>query len=193
MEVAQERIEKKRITMETDIRIEIEFAKRPLGFRVEKVANGVDSDNALSVTKIKEAYGNLREKGLTEGMNVVACNDTDFTSYNFTDKLSVIKSAELPFKLTFTGKEYLYERNPNESRRLSMEVLYPELFAALTTEGSKTREALYNHELVRANSDIRAWLDRKDFKEHLKELMSNQEKLSEFLLSNKVQQKADVE
>lgn len=189
---ALERFVKETKDMNSDYTFSIEFTEKPLGFRVEE-RFVMDENNKkveiLMVTKIQDTHEHLKTKGLVEGLNVVACNDTDFWPLTYPEKLEIIKGAEYPFKLTFTGKKFLKAgggEKGSHARDVSMQILYPEVFAALTTEGSDAREELYNHPLVKQNPEIKKWLDRDDFKEHFQELMSDPDKLRDFLMNKQL-------
>jgi len=179
--------------MNSDYEFTLEFKERPLGFRVEErfiIDENGKKVEILMVTKIQDDHEHLRDQGLVEGLNVIACNDSDFTLLTYPDKLEIIKGAEYPFNLKFQGKKFMRKSGGSpkggHARDVSMQVLYPELFAALTTEGSDAREQLYNHPLAKNNPEIRKWLDREDFKDHFKSLMSDPDKLRDFLVNNKL-------
>jgi len=187
---AMERFEKETRNMNSIFTFTMEFKERPLGFRVEErflTGNDGKEVEVLMVTKIQDTHEHLRKQGLVEGLVVTACNDIDFIPLTYAKKLEIIKGTEYPLKLTFEGKKYLRnsQANPETSntRDVSMQILYPELFAALTTEGSDVREELYNHPLVQSNPEIKQWLDRPDFKELFQELMSDPDKLRDFLMN----------
>lgn len=187
---ALEKLRRDKKRMNSSVKIVEEFKTRPLGFRVGEQfvqSPAGKTIEVLVVARIHDASAHLRKKGLVEGMVITASEDsegrTDFASMKYSEKVEVIKNNKEPFRLTFEGRQYLYETSKASPhpKDLSMEVLYPELFQALTTEGTEQREALYNH-----NQELREWLDRPDFKELLRELMSNPRKLRAFLMDKEL-------
>lgn len=187
---AIESIKKETVDMHVQFDIEREFTARPLGFRVEEqileTKDGKTSD-VLMVTKVDPALA----KEIPTGLIVVKCNDKSFAGLKYSEKLEAIKGAEFPFTLTFRGQEFLRAGlkpsgpaptvRATHARDVSMQVLYPELFAELTKDGSSSREALLKHPVVQNNPEFKSWLERSDFKDLLQELMSDPEKLRQFL------------
>jgi len=189
---AMESIKSETEEMHVQFDISREFTSRPLGFRVEEqvleTKDGKTSD-VLMVTKVDPALA----KEIPTGLIVVKCNDTSFAGLKYSEKLEAIKSAEFPFNLTFRGQEFIRAGTTKattvrakHNRDVSMQVLYPELFAELTKDGSSSREALLKHPLVQGNPEFKSWLERSDFKDLLQDLMSDPEKLRQFLTNKEL-------
>jgi len=173
--------------MNASYTFDYEFKESPLGFRVEErfITEGEKQVEVLMVTKIQDEFEHLREVGLMEGLVVIACGETDFRPLKYPEKLEIIRNSEYPMKLTFEGKNYMKEAGASagHNRDVSMQLLYPELFNALTTEGSEEREDLLKHPLVQSNPEIKKWLERPDFKDLLQDLMTDPDKLRDFLMN----------
>merc|ERR1719461_1649095 len=163
--------------MNKEFEIELEFAKRPLGFRVEEQfiprPDGGE-DDVLVVSMIQDEYEHLRDQGLAEGLIITKCNDTDFTPLSYTQKLDIIKKVQFPIKLTFKGRGYMKRTDSmkslpvvGHSRDVGMQAL--------------SKETLLKHPLVKKNPELKTWLDRPDFKELIEELISDPMKFKEFL------------
>lgn len=179
--------------MHTVFETEREFTSRPLGFRVEEqvleTKDGKSSD-VLMVTKVDPALS----KDIQPGLVVTRCNEKEFEGLKYAEKLEAIKSAEFPFTLRFRGQEFLRAaKGPSggtvratHARDVSMQVLYPELFAELTKDGSMSREALLKHPLVQGNPEFKSWLENPDFKDLLQDLMSDPTKLRAFLTNKEL-------
>lgn len=174
-------------SMNEEFVVEKTFEARPLGFRVEeqilKAADGTSTE-VLMVTKVEPALG----VDVPAGMTVEKCNETEFAGLTYSKKLEAIKTTPFPFTITFKGQGFLKVGSiatkatvrGAHARDMSMQVLYPELFAELTKDGSESREALLKMPVVQANPELKAMLESSDFK-LLKELMSDPEKLRAFM------------
>lgn len=188
---AMEDIQTETENMHVDFAISKEFKSRPLGFRVEeqelRTKDGADSEDVLMVTKVNLELA----KELPAGLVVTSCNGVSFEKLTYQEKLDVIKQTECPFSMNFKGKEFLRSAGPSartkagaragHARDVSMQVLYPELFAELTKDGSMSREAMRKHPIVQGNAEFKSWLERPDFKDLLQDLMSDPDKLRDFL------------
>jgi len=185
-------IKEESIAMHETYTLQLDFEKRPLGFRVEEqflVTEDGERKEALMVTKIQKDAEHLRRQGLTEGLVVIGCNGKDFRPLTYTEKLDIIKTSKYPISLDFEGFEYLKQGEATRAahvRDVSMAVLYPELLAQLSQEDSIAREALTSHPLVANNKEFQEWVKRPDFKDLLKGLMSDPDKLRSFLMNNEI-------
>jgi len=175
--------------MNTEFELEHTFVARPLGFRVEEqILKAVDGSSkaVLMVTKVEQA---ALQKILPPGLVVTRCGELAFDGLEYTKKLEAIKGSECPFVLGFKGYNFLRAADAASkpktvraahARDVSMQVLYPELFAELTKDGSESREALLKMPVVQDNPELKAMLESSDFA-LLRELMSDPEKLRAFM------------
>merc|ERR1712083_384492 len=179
MGTAMEQISDEAEVMTENFTLTLEFAERPLGFRVEEakeMSNDGKEEETLQVAKIQDTHEHLREKGLTEGLTLVRCNDMDFRNKSYQEKLEALKNDKLPLQLTFQGKGFLRRQSTiarlttgispmGTMRDMTMGNLYPDLQAQMQKGDKEAREYLMQHPLVKKNPDIKVWLERDDFKD----------------------------